>query len=55
MEYFWFVDAWSVEYNFDAVRIWDDDTNTLHLNRSLFAGAAGEGRYENLPVHAWNA
>lgn len=41
MEYFWFVDAWSVEYNFDALRIWDDWTDGFV---ALPAGAAAEVR-----------
>lgn len=27
-EYFYFVDAWSVDWNFDALKIWDDRVST---------------------------
>ncbi|GAB4816169.1 hypothetical protein N2152v2_003215 [Parachlorella kessleri] len=47
MEYFWFVDSWSVDYNFDAFRIWDDQAGT-HQHPTATA------RYDSLPVHAWN-
>jgi hypothetical protein len=50
MEYFWFVDAWSVEYNFDALRIWDDQTRYQHYPSIQ----ALQGRYDSLPVHGWN-
>ena len=47
MEYFWFVDAWSVEYNFDALRVWDDRTEfqtfpavqSLQVSRRPLPGA----------------